>query len=400
MPVVLARVLLVFRHACKRERWSSLHYIVWACSGSQMNNSFWFSSTTDDNSRYKLVPDHRFKNFDTIRLIAAASVIFSHAFLLSDGHEKNEPFVRLTGAIIGIHGVFVFLIISGFLVTHSLQNSNTLLHFAWKRFLRIYPALTVCAIVSAFVIAPFFSDLSIREYLSSFFGAKYVVKVLLLYNNVPEIPTVKFYDQELTGHEMNGSLWTIASEIYCYLILFCLAVLELVSIPIAMVGLFAGSALLALQEYLSVKLPVSVAVTNLFYTVPSFFAGVAMYFIHAKYGLSRTLALGSLVGLLLVAPTGYLLIVSPTLAAYPVIYLGTSSSISLGNAAKFGDLSYGTYLYGWPIEQVVRGVMGPSLLGWGIFLISMPLAALCGWLSWHLVEKHALALKNFRRRKP
>ena len=78
----------------------------------------------------------------------------------------------------------------------------------------------VCAIVSAFVIAPFFSELLVREYLSSFFGAKYVVKVLLLYSNVPEIPTVKFYDQMFFGHEVNGSLWTIASEIYCYLILF------------------------------------------------------------------------------------------------------------------------------------------------------------------------------------
>jgi peptidoglycan/LPS O-acetylase OafA/YrhL len=59
----------------------------------------------------------RFRNFDTIRLVAAASVIFSHAFLICDGHDGNEPFVRLTGHIIGIHGVFAFLIISGFLVT-------------------------------------------------------------------------------------------------------------------------------------------------------------------------------------------------------------------------------------------------------------------------------------------
>jgi peptidoglycan/LPS O-acetylase OafA/YrhL len=65
---------------------------------------------------------HRFGNFDTIRLVAAASVIFSHAFLIADGHDKNEPFVRLTGAIIGVHGVFVFLIISGFLVTRSLKS--------------------------------------------------------------------------------------------------------------------------------------------------------------------------------------------------------------------------------------------------------------------------------------
>jgi peptidoglycan/LPS O-acetylase OafA/YrhL len=203
-----------------------------------------------------MAKDHRFTNFDTIRLIAAASVIFSHAFLIADGNEKNEPFERFTGAIIGIHGVFVFLIISGFLVTQSLKNSFSLRHFAWKRLLRIYPALAACAIVSAFAIAPFFSELSLREYLWSFSGMKYVVKVLLLYD-VYEIHSVKFYDQEIQhlGYSVNGSLWTIASELYCYLILFFLAALDLVKIRIALFGLFTGSVLLALS--LAVNLPVS-----------------------------------------------------------------------------------------------------------------------------------------------
>jgi peptidoglycan/LPS O-acetylase OafA/YrhL len=67
----------------------------------------------------------RFANFDAMRMVAAASVSFSHAFLLADGHNKNEPFVRLSGNILGIHGVFVFLIISGFLVTQSLYNTGS-----------------------------------------------------------------------------------------------------------------------------------------------------------------------------------------------------------------------------------------------------------------------------------
>ena len=123
--------------------------------------------------------NYEFSNFDVLRLVAAASVIFSHAFLIADGHETNEPFVRLTGSIIGIHGVFVFLIISGFLVTQSVRTSSSLREFAWKRFLRIYPALAVCAIVGAFVIAPFFSELGVRHYLSSLYGVKYVENILL-----------------------------------------------------------------------------------------------------------------------------------------------------------------------------------------------------------------------------
>lgn len=342
--------------------------------------------------------NNRFTNFDTIRLIAAASVIFSHAFLIADGQETNEPFFRLTGAIIGIHGVFVFLIISGFLVTQSVKTSSSLREFSWKRFLRIYPALTLCAIMSAFVIAPFFSDLGAREYLSSLYDVKYVAKVSMLKSGYL-IPTVKFYDQEINpnlGYGVNGSLWTIASEIYCYFILFIAAALEIISLPIALIGLLAGSGLLALS--LVFDLHLSDVTINLSYTVPSFCAGVAMYFVHAKYGLSRKIALGFLASIALVAPTGHLMVLSPILCAYPVICLGMSKSIFLGNATRFGDLSYGTYLYGWPVTQVVRSWAGTSLTGWGLFLIAFPLAAACGLLSWHLVEKHALAFKTAVRR--
>ena len=100
-----------------------------------------------------------FKNFDAIRLFAASTVIFSHGFLIANGNEDAEPFKQLTGAILGIHGVAIFLIVSGFLVTQSLCHSPTLRDFAWKRLLRIYPALTGCALVCALLLAPWFSDL-------------------------------------------------------------------------------------------------------------------------------------------------------------------------------------------------------------------------------------------------
>jgi peptidoglycan/LPS O-acetylase OafA/YrhL len=335
----------------------------------------------------------RFRNFDTIRLVAAASVIFSHAYLICDGHERNEPFVRLTGHIIGIHGVFAFLIISGFLVTQSLYASPSLFSFAWKRFLRIYPALAVCAIASAFIIAPFFSALSWAKYVHSLVGVKYVAKVLLLFQTF-DIPTVQFYDQDAQslGHIINGSLWTIASEVYCYMILLVLAALKLVSTPIALIGLIAGSTLL--EGSLLFPQAFSDTATNLVYTVPSFAAGVVMYFVHLRYGISKAFAFACCGALFLAAPTGLLMVLFPILACYPLIALGVTRSISLGNAARFGDLSYGTYLYGWPIEQVVRSLGGDRLSGLTLFLISLPLAAACGWLSWHLVEKHALALKN------
>jgi peptidoglycan/LPS O-acetylase OafA/YrhL len=341
----------------------------------------------------------RSSNFDSLRILAAASVVFSHAFLIADGHEKNEPFVRLTGNILGIHGVFVFLIISGFLVARSLANSS-LINFAWKRLLRIYPGLLLCAFVCALLISPFYSHLPAKAYLMSTDAARYIAKVLLLYD-VTEIPTVEFYNDNgsslRVGFNINGSLWSIACELYCYIFLAALAALELANLRIALTIVLVGTAVFALT--LANKISVSGLHLNLLYTTPSFFAGVAMYLINERYGLSLKIALACLVAFVLIIPTGYLMVLFPIIMAYPLAYFGQSAQpISLLNqTTRFGDLSYGTYLFGWPVEQVIRSLAETTLSGFGLFLISLPLSLFCGWASWHLVEKRTLAMKGWFR---
>jgi hypothetical protein len=88
----------------------------------------------------------RYLNFDlSLRLAAAASVVFSHAFGITEGHDRNEPFVRLLGPenILGIYGVYIFFITSGFLITASFHRSS-LGDYALKRGFRIIPGLAVC----------------------------------------------------------------------------------------------------------------------------------------------------------------------------------------------------------------------------------------------------------------
>ena len=68
----------------------------------------------------------RRNNFDALRLVAAVSVLFSHAFLIAEGTQRHEPLIRLTGnqSILGLCGVFVFFAISGFLVTQSFEETG------------------------------------------------------------------------------------------------------------------------------------------------------------------------------------------------------------------------------------------------------------------------------------
>ncbi|HEX3984195.1 MAG TPA: hypothetical protein VHX12_10915, partial [Acidisoma sp.] len=59
--------------------------------------------------------------------------------------------------------------------------------------------------------------------------------------------------------------------------------------------------------------------------------------------------------------------------------------------------SYGIYIYGWPVEQMVRH-FAPSITPYGMAVVALPIAWAAGALSWHLIEKRALLLK--RRPKP
>jgi peptidoglycan/LPS O-acetylase OafA/YrhL len=58
------------------------------------------------------------------------------------------------------------------------------------------------------------------------------------------------------------------------------------------------------------------------------------------------------------------------------------------------DLSYGVYLYGWPITQVIRGFVGQNLTGYDMTALALPATVLAAWFSWRYIEKPALRLKN------
>ena len=81
-------------------------------------------------------------------------VVWSHSFALYFGSENREPISLLTKGAInsGKVGVYVFFIISGFLITQSYERSASALSYLRKRICRIYPGFIVATIICAFVI--------------------------------------------------------------------------------------------------------------------------------------------------------------------------------------------------------------------------------------------------------
>jgi peptidoglycan/LPS O-acetylase OafA/YrhL len=331
----------------------------------------------------------RYPNFDVLRLCAASGVIFSHSFVIADGGHANEPLVRLLGPEnpIGIYGVFVFFIMSGFLVSRSVSQTGSLARLLMRRILRIYPALTICALICGFIIAAMFAREGATSYWSTDLGFRYVAKILLLLDPL-YIDGVIFYpDTKSFGGIINGSLWTLLQEAQFYIAVLIIAALGFFNAAVAVTGAVAGTLLFYLMTR-GIIAPPEGAAMNVIYSLSAICAGMTMHFVHQRIGRIRWLSLACLIALAAAIPLGLLATLFPVLAAYPLIHLGMSDTVRLGNVTRWGDVTYGTYLYGWPTQQIMRAAWGDGISGWSLFFLSWPTALICGWLSWHLIERH------------
>jgi peptidoglycan/LPS O-acetylase OafA/YrhL len=336
-----------------------------------------------------------YPNFDVIRLIAASSVIFSHGFLISEGTDENEPLARLLGAhnIAGIYRVWVFFIISGLLVTQSAIGTRSVPRFLWKRFLRIYPALIVCAAICGFVLGALFSTIGAKAYWAHLLGPKYVVWTAIAPNLRWWIPTVSFYEDAsgYLGETINGSLWTIPQEIICYLLVAVMAGLRVLR-PWLVAALAAGGAAFAFSKLTTGR----EFIDNFLLVAPAFFAGSAVALMRPGRAVMRVACGLCLVALVMTVLVGRLDEAFPVFGACPLLWLATSKKLRLPDLSRIGDISYGTYLYGWPTEQVVRALLGGGARWWSVFFLSLPIALGLGFLSWWIIEKRSLKLKTLR----
>jgi peptidoglycan/LPS O-acetylase OafA/YrhL len=133
--------------------------------------------------------------------------------------------------------------------------------------------------------------------------------------------------------------------------------------------------------------------------LPFFAAGMALYRLRNKKILRHGLALMALAGLVLSVPFHAFILLFPIFGSYLVIYLAFAPWFPVVRAARFGDLSYGLYIYGWPVEQWLVRLNGGTLAWPTLFALALPLTAAVAFLSWHLVEARALSLKPANPRR-
>ena len=321
-------------------------------------------------------------------ILAAGSVLFSHAFLIATGTENEEPLRRLLGPgnILGLYGVYTFFIISGFLLAHSLARDPSILRFSINRILRIYPGFLFCILLTAVLLGPMGSTLDWSAYISRSEVASYVTSAFWCVCDPESLPGVYAYEGVDNVSRINGSLWSLSFEVLSYVMLvwFWLALRKIEAVAAAFILLSVGTA---------VEPAVYQTFQGVAYTLPYFAGGVVMCVVYQRIGLSARVAAGCAVLLLASAVFGLQRQAYAVVGAYLVVFLGNRANVGSSLASHVGDLSYGTYLFGWPIERLVKQYVSTES-PWLLMAIAGPLVLAIAAVSFHFVERPALTLKR------
>lgn len=333
----------------------------------------------------------RHNNFDAVRLLAAALVLWGHQFAL-----MGKPVPLILGNEPGALGVVMFFTLSGYLVTLSWRNDPHAARFALRRILRIWPGLLVAVLFCAAVIGPLFTTLPLRDYVRSPVTWQYFANLWL--DTRYALPGV--FEQLPFPNTVNGTLWTIGLEVGCYLVLAACGMVGLLRARAAAPLALAALVLLAtaLQWRYAARPGVALPTWSAGLQYGLMFAvGVLLACLNSAMLRHRATAMA-----VLLAATAALHWLGPAplygqawllaLGGSGVI-LGSYATPGLARAGHFGDFSYGLYIYGFPVQQAVVALGGAQWEFGPAFVLSVATTLALAVLSWHLVERPALSLK-------
>ena len=330
-------------------------------------------------------------NFDHIRLFLAIGVFLFHTAELTQLPDFAflKAFINVTVA------VHAFFIVSGFLIFMSFERSSSLKSYFSKRLRRIAPAY-VTVVVSMFLLLNLLSDLPVSHYFTSTDSWSYLLANLATLNFLhPSLPGV-FENNYLSA--VDGSLWTIKVELAFYLSVPLIVYFYRWFKPVTV--LMTVFLLSTLYFYIMDALALHYN-NNIFYILQHqlpgqmlFFSGGALlYYYHPLFKqYQHQLFLAAIVAYASqsVMPIYPLYALSLSII---VIYLATSLRY-LGHIGKYGDLSYGIYIWHFPLIQIFISLGLFTSSPWIAFAGLTLLLFTTAWLSWHYIEKPFLSKKS------
>lgn len=322
-------------------------------------------------------------NFDFLRVVAAYLVIGSHQYALL-GHPEPRP---LPFATWGTVGVYIFFVISGFLVAKSWRDDPNIWRFGVRRLLRIWPALTAVTVLTVLVLGPVATSLSAGGYFAHPATWTYLGNIAFFIQY--QLPGV--FSLNPGGSAVNGSLWTIPVEVGCYLALALVGGLGLLrwrwTLLLMWVGVVAMTSLISdvgggPGRYWSLELG------------GFFLSGMLLqYRLPAPSRADIRMGLGLLLLGCFFWVGGLKVLAVVVALPFWVVWVGSRSWPCVSRAGRWGDPSYGLYLFAFPLQQAVIAWFGDRLNVAQLTAVSVAMITLTAYLSWHTVERPALRWK-------
>lgn len=335
-------------------------------------------------------------NFNFLRLFFALLVLLSHSPEMVDGNRSRELLTRAFHSIsFGEFAVDGFFLLSGYLIVQSWDKTPVIWLFLKKRLLRIFPGFVAASVVCALVVGPLGAT---DRYFADFSSTAFLNGVALL--QPPVLPPT-FAGTHYAA--TNTSMWTIALEFSCYLLVLVAGSAGLIrrraAWSLITATIFFGLLLNKLGHPLP-DLGTVLAWKDPFMRLASFFfAGGCFYQYRDLIVFDRRAAIPAL-GLLIAcmfswrgAEFGLAIF-----GGYLLFYFAFTPIRLLANFGNLPDVSYGVYLYGWPVQKLLLWYV-PSMSPWVLFALSVIASLILGAISWYAVEKPFMKPRDARRTK-
>ena len=303
--------------------------------------------------------------------------------------------MRLTHGQVTGGGLAVdsFFVMSGFLIAGSAERSAGVWSFLRKRVARIYPAFLVLTAVSLLVFLPL-SGGRLAE--GNWLGDAGDVGLQTL--RLTEFHYAGVFAGNAYPGVINGSVWSIAYEFWCYVGVAGLLMYGWLRRKNLLLGLLGAAWVWSLVSQvrhwkLGGKWVGVVLGSPQFWArlLVLYLAGVVFYSLRERIMLKNWLA-----GVAAAAMLGACFVswgwtaTFPFAGTYLLFWFAFTPGIRLRSFGKFGDFSYGTYLYAFPIEQLLVKAWGGSARPGVLFACATPLALLAAVGSWYGVERRFL----------
>ena len=338
----------------------------------------------------------RKNNFDFLRLLFASFVVITHSYPLS-GEVECDWLCQITNNQLGLSylGVKGFFILSGYLIFQSFARSTNVYNYYWKRFLRLFPGLIVILVLTC-ISAIFIYDGSLQDFINNSKFQDYFINNLLLYS--PKYTMNGIFLNNPYPSAINGNFWTLSYEFTMYILISLLFFIKNNSIAIKLVVIVSFLLLLTGNVFYFEEMNIyhygKISAGHLMDLGFYFMSGSAM----AAFQIEKIKFKNSILLALTILTTisfSFDVFVDFKYFILPpfVVLFGLMNTPVINNlTVKIGDLSYGIYIFGFPIQQMIQHFFGLNSINlmWTSLIFSIILA----YLSWHLIEVKALRLKK------